>query len=207
MFKRKLLMALTAAAIGMPMCLVINRTVLADDSGPVQGANMSDDQKKMEENFFKQAASGNTLEVRLAKLAQERSSDPQVKQTASTIESDHEQANQLLKQIASQHHIEISTEDMTPVADAVLNELQKKEGDEFTRAYVFQQVGDHAMNELMMAYTAKHGESDACREYASQMLPKIQMHLEALEMIARPMAGLNGMAEPAGARMLPDSAR
>jgi putative membrane protein len=166
--------------------------------GQNNNAMSQDEQQKMEKEFFKMAASGNTLEIRLAKLAQEKSTDPQVKQTAQMIETDHEQANQLLKQIADQNHIDVSVDDLNDVDSAQWDMVKKKYGDEFTRAYVFTMVGDHAMDELVMAYQANHGQSDACRQYASQVLPKIQMHLHALEEIARPMAGLSAEAQTAG---------
>jgi putative membrane protein len=199
MFDRRVIALTAAFALAAPVGLFLNRVVLADAQNPSQ----PEDQQKMEQHFFQDQESANTLEIRLAKLAQDRSTDSQVQQTARMMQQDHEQANQLLKQIADQHHIDVTLDDLNHVDSAVWDELQKKDGEMFTHAYVFQQVGAHACNELTLAFHANMGHSDACREYASQVLPKVQMHLHALEQIARPMAGLS-TAEPAAARMSPD---
>jgi putative membrane protein len=180
------------------MCLQANRIVRGDDH-PAMHDN--DDQHNMERDFFRQAASGNTLEIRLAKLAEDRATDPQVKQAAQMMQRDHEDANHLLKQIADQHHIEVNIDELNPVGDAVYKSLEDKQGDQFTHMYVFEQVGDHARDQLILAYHAHNGDSEACRDYSRQVLPKVEMHLHALEQIARPMAGLDASAEPAADRI------
>lgn len=188
-------------ATATSICLLVDRHVLGDNPH-MPDAN---GQQKMESNFFKDAASGNTLEIRLAKLAEERATDPQVKETARMIQNDHEQANQLLKQVAEQHHIDVSTDSLSPVDQAVWDKLQKKEGEDFTRCYIFQQVGGHAQDQLIYSYHATHGQSDACRQYASQVLPKVEAHLHALEQIARPMTGLSSEPQAAGLQMTPEA--
>jgi putative membrane protein len=199
MFNKRILGLAIALATVLSLGLFLDRITLANDAD-----NRNDEQQKMEKEFFQNQESANTLEIRLAKLAEQRSTDPQVQQTARMIQQDHEQANQSLKQIADQHHIDISMGDLNPVDQACFDEISKKEGEIFTRAYVFSQVGAHAENELVLAYHANMGHSDACREYASQTLPKVQEHLHALEQIGRPMAGLSAsMAEPAAAHMTP----
>lgn len=198
MLNRRILALAIALTIGLSLGLSLERPSLADDSN-----KPNDDQQRMEKEFFQNQESANTLEIRLAKLAEERSTDQQVQQTARMMQQDHEQANQLLKQIADQHHVDVSMDDLNRVDQACLDELSKKEGDMFTHAYVFDQIGAHATNELVLAFHANMGHSDACRDYASQTLPKVQMHLHALEQIGRPMAGLSS-AEPAAAHMTPD---
>lgn len=176
---------------------------LGDDSS--KGNMSSGDHKKIEEEFFKMAASGNSLEIRLAKLAQQKATDPQVKQIAQIIQSDHEQANQLLAQIADQNHISVSPASLDDVDSAQWSEIKNKDGDEFTRAYVFAMVGDHATDELKYAYHANQEQGSPCQQYTSQVLPKIQMHLHMLEQIARPMAGLGAEGQPAAMHEQPQA--
>jgi putative membrane protein len=205
MLKRKSLVVALVGSIGVPVCLLMNHAVLGGDNPNDANQGMTTG-KLMQQNFFRNAASDNTLEVRLAKLAEQKSNDPQVKQAAETMERDHEQANQLLDKIAKQNNIDVNTDDLNSVDQAELSELQSKDGDQFTHMYVFGQVGDHARDELILAYHANHSQDSACRDYASQVLPKVQMHLQMLEQIARPMAGLqgNGNAQPAAERMEPN---
>jgi putative membrane protein len=185
--------AVAAAAFSIST-VAVHTSARADQNDPTA------DQQKMEKEFFKMNASDNTLEIRLAKLVEERVSDPQVKQMAQMMEQDHTQANQLLKQIADQHHIDVSTDDLNSIDSAEYKMLDEKQGDVFTHMYVFSQVGDHARDELILAFHSNHG-GDACREYSTQILPKVQEHLRMLEQIARPMAGLSGDAVPAASQM------
>jgi putative membrane protein len=197
---KKLVTATAAVSMALGVCFYAQHSVLGDDNNNTN-QSQNEDQAKMEKMFFRMAASDNNAEIRLAKLAQERSDDDQVKKTAQMMQSDHEQANQLLFQIADQNHIDVSKDEMNDVDKAEVDAMEKQKGEVFTHMYVFGQVGDHARDELILAFHANNGKSEACRQYSTQVLPKIQMHLHALEAIARPMAGLPGMAEPAAEHM------
>jgi putative membrane protein len=203
MNQRSILVVAATVVIVASASIYMHNAVRADDNN----ANManSPDQQKMEREFFSDAASGNTLEIRAAKLAQERSNDAQVKQAAQMMEQDHTQANQLIKQLCDQAHIDVSVDKLNAVDQAELDQLEKKQGEMFTHCFVFQQVGCHAKDELMLSYHANHGQSEACRQYASQVLPKVQMHLRALEEIARPMAGLTAQAQNSADQMPPQA--
>jgi predicted outer membrane protein len=193
--------AVALMAVGFICFLIPYHHALAADEKDMGSNN---DSHQMEAEFFKMAASGNTLEIRLAKLAEERATEPEIKQTAQMMETDHEQANQLLKQLADQHHIDVSIDQLNPVDQAMFDMLQSKQGEQFVHMYLFTQVGVHAQDELMLAYHAHHGDSEACRDYSIAILPKVTMHLNALEQIARPMAGMGfTSAQPAADRMAP----
>ena len=196
------LFTVAALVAAMVTCFLIPyHRVLAADQKDVASNN---DPHQMEGEFFKMAASGNTLEIRLAKLAEDRATEPEIKQAAQMMETDHEQANQLLKRIADQHHIDVSIDELNPVDQAMFDMLQSKQGEQFVHMYLFTQVGVHAQDELILAYHAHHGDSDACRDYSIAILPKVQMHLNALEQISRPIAGLgSASAQQAADRMAP----
>lgn len=58
-------------------------------------------------NFIREAAASNISEVKLARLAQQKSSNPEVKNLAQQIIDDHSQANRQLQQLASNNGINI----------------------------------------------------------------------------------------------------
>jgi predicted outer membrane protein len=62
-----------------------------------------------ERRFLRKAAKGSEKEVALAQLAQQRSSNPQVKQYAQMLVADHEKMNQQLEQLAQKKGVEISS--------------------------------------------------------------------------------------------------
>lgn len=188
-----------------------NEAVPGERSGPMAqqaGAMEQPNAKEQAKRFFTEAASGNALEIKLAQLAQERSNDPQVKEAAKNIQQDHQQAQDNLQKIAQQQGVQVSTDHLDPVCQAMYDMMQKKQGDEFTRAYLFGQVGDHQKDILMYSYEANKGQNPGVKQYASETLPTLQKHLTELEQIARPMAGEMaqgqnepGQAQPAGSRL------
>ena len=202
MLSHKSLAATLVVAIVVPLCLIASRSVRGGSNPDDTNLGMAESQR-MEQNFFKNAASDNTLEIRLAKLAQDRATDPQVKQIAQMMQKDHEDANALLQKLGQQYKIDFTVDELNPVGQAVYNDLQQRQGDQFTRMYVFQQVGLHAQDQLILAYHANNSKSPASREYSSQILPRVEMHLQSLEQIARPMSGLSDAAQPAAERMSP----
>ena len=107
----------------------------------------------------------------------------------------------VLANITKQNQLDVSVDYLTPVAEATYKALDDLQGNEFNRTYVFQKTGAHLQDELTYAWETNHGESDACRSYATQVLPKIQSHLRSLEQIARPMAGL---PENPAAQLMPE---
>jgi putative membrane protein len=150
------------------------------------GRQMS--QQDQTAHFFKEAASGNEFEVRLADLAMQRSQNAQVKELAQHIKQDHTQANQVLKQMAQQGNVDVSSGDLMPVHQAMLQEMQQKQGEQFDRAFVFGNTADHQKDILMYSYFANKGTGPA-QQYARQILPKLQQHYQQMQPIAQQMAG------------------
>src|ERR1700733_4254847 len=103
MQRRLIAIAGVVLAAGPMVCLLSPRNVFGDNN-----ADVSNDQQHMEREFFNNCQSDNTLEIRESKLAEERSKNADVKQAAQMMEQDHSDANRLLKQIADQHHIDVT---------------------------------------------------------------------------------------------------
>jgi putative membrane protein len=177
---------------------------MAQQAGAMEQPNAQEQAK----HFFTEAASGNAFEIKLAQLAQERSNDPQVKQIAKTLQQDHQQAQDNLQKIAQQQGVQVSTDQLNPVHQAMYDMMQKKQGDQFTRAFLFGLTGIHQTDVLMYSYEANKAQNPGVKQYASETLPTLQKHLTSLEQLARPMAGEMaqnpnepGQAQPAGSRL------
>ncbi|HLL90228.1 MAG TPA: DUF4142 domain-containing protein [Tepidisphaeraceae bacterium] len=178
-----------------------NNTAAMTAAGRQGGQQMS--QQDMTAHFFKEAASVNELEIRLADLAQQRSQNDQVKQIAQHIKQDHQQANQALQQMAKQANVQVSPGQLERPHQAILEEMQQKQGEQFDRAFVFGNVASHQKSILMYQYMANKGQGPA-QQYAQQVLPKIQEHYQQIQPIAQQMAG-GGMA--AGSMQMDNSAQ
>src|SRR5688572_13491504 len=125
----------------------------------------------------------------------------QLIRAAQTIQRDHEQAQQVLRQAAEQAGVQISeTPQLTPVHQAKLDELQQKQGEEFARAWVFGNMASHTHGILEYTWASQQAPSPQIKQYASQVLPKIQQHAQHIAPIAYGMAGID-QARTAGERM------
>ena len=125
----------------------------------------------------------------------------QLLQSAQMIQRDHEQAQQALRQAAQQAGVQISqTPELTPVHQAKLEELQEKQGEEFARAWVFGNMAGHTHGILEYTWASTNAPNPQIKQYASQVLPKLQQHAQHLAPIAYGMAGME-QARTAGERM------
>jgi hypothetical protein len=117
------------------------------------------------------------------------------------IQRDHEQAQQSLRQLAERAGIQISeTPELNPVHQAKLEMLREKQGEEFARAWVFGNMGGHTTSILEYSWASTNGPTPEIKEYAGQVLPKLQQHAQQLAPVAYQLAGIEN-ARTAGERM------
>jgi predicted outer membrane protein len=125
----------------------------------------------------------------------------QLTQAAQMIQRDHEQAQQALRQAAEKAGIQISeTPELNPVHRAKLDELREKQGEDFARCWVFGNMGSHTHGILEYTWASEKGPSQEVKDYATQILPKLQQHAQHIAPIAYQMAGIEA-ARTAGERM------
>ena len=172
--------------------------VAGGQMGDMGDPDMKADEKKVEE-YFKHAAVANAYEIETAKLAEERSSDPQIKQIAQTKISDHQQAMQALQRQAEMADVKIDDE---PKLDALhkakLDMLKEKKGSDFDRAYVFGSAAGHRMGLLGNSYAMNKMGSQPVKSFAQTAISAEQKHFAEVKPLASRMAGgvdLDAMGE------------
>jgi putative membrane protein len=105
------------------------------------GAGLAQDTKSADKSFIKDASEGSLAEVNFAKLALEKSQDPNVRKFAQKMIHDHEMLIDQMKPFAVKYDVKPSG---TPIMDhAKYEELKMKSGISFDRAYVEAMVKDH----------------------------------------------------------------
>jgi putative membrane protein len=105
------------------------------------GAAFAQDTKSADKSFIKDSSEGSLAEVNFAKLALQKSQDPNVRKFAEKMIHDHEALIQSMKPFAVKYDVKPSG---TPVMDhAKYEELKMKSGISFDRAYVEAMVKDH----------------------------------------------------------------
>lgn len=130
-----------------------------------------------DENFVKKAAEGGMAEVKLGRLAEERGSNPAVKNFGRRMVQDHSKANNELKSVTSKESIPLPDE-MDKSDQATYDRLSKLSGDAFDRAYARDMVKDHTKDIAEFQKEAKNGRDESIKNFAAQTLPTLQNHLE-----------------------------
>src|SRR5437868_10901229 len=87
-----------------------------------------------DETFAKKAVQGGMAEVKLGQLAEERGSNPAVKNFGRRMVQDHSKANEQLKSATSKESIPLPSE-LDKSDQATYDRLSKLSGDAFDRAY------------------------------------------------------------------------
>jgi putative membrane protein len=177
-FSKSILTFSIGAAFALPVALaqtaVTPAAILSKTSAGVTVADTT---------FLKKAASGGIAEVELGQLAVERASNPDVKQFAQRMVSDHTKANSQLKQVAAEEHIRLP-QALTAKDKAIKDALARLSGDDFDRAYMKDMVQDHRQDVAEFERESKSTQDPAVKGFAMQTLPTLRDHLKEAQRIA-----------------------
>ena len=151
-----------------------------DTNGTAMSSKHSAGTAMTDKTFVKKAAEGGLAEVELGQLAAQKASNEEVKKFGQRMVDDHSKANDQLKQVAAQEHINLPTE---PSAKdkATKARLEKLSGEQFDRAYMRDMVKDHRTDVAEFAHEAKMGKDPAVKSFAESTLPTLREHLKLAE--------------------------
>jgi putative membrane protein len=166
-------------------------------------ANNADDANRFVEKMGQVGAA----EIKLGQLAAERASNPQVKQFGRRMVTDHQKANNELKQVASKMSVTLPTEPDQEHQE-LADRLSKLKGAEFDREYMKAMVDGHEKVakelERHAGPAARQGERSvgtsgdtatganaALEAWASKTLPDVRQHLEQARQIEAKLTPAN----------------
>jgi putative membrane protein len=134
-------------------------------------------------SFYKNAAEGGLSEVELGQLAQQKATNPAVKEFGAMMVKDHSAANQKLKALAASKQVSLpdSPSMMQKASKTKLNLLS---GDSFDKSYIKGMIADHKDDIKEFQKEASDGKDPEAKAFASATLPTLQMHLEKIQGIA-----------------------
>jgi putative membrane protein len=137
-----------------------------------EDSKMEDDTK-----FAVNAASGGLMEVQLGQMAVNNGTSPEVKQFGQSMVDEHSKANQELIALAQQKNITLPT---APDEDKQkkIDELSKKSGTDFDKAYIDLMVDDHKEDIDEFQEEANNGKDVDLKGWAAGKVPVLQHHLE-----------------------------
>jgi putative membrane protein len=143
-----------------------------------QGAALNPDDR----SFLETAAVGGKAEVELGQLAQEKAQNPQVKQFAERIVTDHSQANSKLMDMASKMNLNLPTA-LDDEHQKDVDRLSKLSGAKFDKEYMKEMVEDHQKDVDEFQKQSNNALNSDVKNFASQTLPTLQQHLDMAKSI------------------------
>ena len=130
--------------------------------------------------FMQKAGAGGLAEVQLGQLAEQKASSQAVKDFGHRMVTDHSQANDKLKGIASSVGVTLPTS-LNAKDQALYHRLSSLSGPAFDKAYMKAMVTDHKMDIAEFQKEASSGEDQTLKTFASSTLPTLQEHLHMAE--------------------------
>lgn len=145
----------------------------------------TDKKSGMHKEFMKEAAQGGIFEVKAGELASQRAQDPEVKQFADRMVSDHGKANNELQAIAQSKNISLPTE-MGKKHEKHLAKLEKAKAKSFDREYMKLMVKDHEKDvaEFRKAKEKAQGNPELAT-WVEKTLPVLEEHLQMAQNIQK----------------------
>lgn len=139
-------------------------------------ANSGTDQATTD--FIMKAAMGGMMEVQLGEMAQRNASSPAVKDFGKRMITDHTKANTELKAIADARNVQLPAV-LEGKHREMINDLGKKSGSEFDKAYMNMMVDDHNEDVDEFEKASNNLKDAAVKAFAAKTLPVLRSHLEA----------------------------
>jgi putative membrane protein len=127
--------------------------------------------------FVQEAAIGGMAEVEMGNLAQKNASSDAVKQFGQKMVSDHTKANDDLKQVASSKGVQVPAA-LDHKNQRALDQLSKKSGADFDKAYMSQMVDDHKKDVAEFKKESNAAKDPDVKNFATQTLPTLREHLQ-----------------------------
>ena len=137
-------------------------------------------------DFANKAATGGMAEVELGKLAEQKANSNQVKDFARMMVEDHTLVNNNFKTIASKKSMELPTS-VTEDQRKDIDNLSKKSGKDFDKAYVDMMVADHKKDITEFKDAEGKVTDNDIKDFITNTLPTLQKHLNAIKAIKSKM--------------------
>lgn len=128
--------------------------------------------------FVQKAASGGMMEVQLGQVAQQNAKSQRVKDFGSMMNTDHTDANNQLKSLATSKNIQVPSA-MNAKDQKHVDEMSKMKGAEFDKMYMNMMVNDHKEDIAEFKKASTDLKDSDIKGFAGKTLPVLQKHLDS----------------------------
>ena len=129
-----------------------------------------------------EAANGGMTEVEMGKLAEQKATTDRLKNFGAMMVSHHGKAGDKLKQIAAAKNITLAAK-LSDKSQKNFDDLNKKSGKDFDKAYIDMMIDDHKKDVDKFKKGITDVKDSDLKNFASETLPVIQMHLDSIQAI------------------------
>jgi len=130
--------------------------------------------------FVVDQVSGNYAEVKLAQLAQQKSTNAEIKSIAAMLESDHTAVLNDLKSFATKKNISIPAEESQDAKDK-FQKLNEEQSTAFDKRWCDELMDKHTKGIKSYEDASTNLEDPELKSWAANLVPKLKMHHEKLE--------------------------
>ena len=129
------------------------------------------------DEFVMKASTANLFEIESAKVALERSTNPDVKAFAQKMVSDHGTAGEAMKAAATTANVQGSVASILDKKhQKIIDDLKAEEAEDFDEEYVDEQEDAHRKTVKLFEKYAEDGEDASLKTFAANTLPTLKAH-------------------------------
>ncbi|OLY92398.1 putative membrane protein [Cnuella takakiae] len=146
--------------------------------------NDEDNVSAQDRNFVAEMTLSNRTEIALSNMALNMATNDSVRQFAQQMITEHTAADAQLADIADDLDIDLPADSLNAMGTTMRTTLMGLSGRAFDSAYITGQVPAHQASLAIAQTEINAGTSGQLRTFATDMAPKIQMHLAMADSIS-----------------------
>lgn len=151
---------------------------------PVNAATGSNVPRVDDKKFLREAALDGMTEIELGKVAAEKAADPQVKQFAQRMIEEYSTGHRAILRLASDE-IVVIPKTIDAKHQARIDRIAKLSGREFDHAYIQDETKQRRQDVKDYTKASQGGEDPNLKNFATETLPSLEDHLNALKILAK----------------------
>ena len=166
--------------IALAFASFLTSTALAQSVGEKTGVNSALGIAPKTEDFIKEAATSDMLEIEAAKIAQQKGNADE-KKFAEQMITDHTKTSSELKGMVPAEMTSAIPPSLDDSSQKKLDKLRDAKPDDFASDYDPMQVSAHKDAVSLFERYAQGGENAKLKDWAGKTLPALQHHLQMAE--------------------------
>ena len=180
-----------ALALALPLSAQTTQTYGGSNSQNTNHPNAKADQQaasksstsqlsQADQHFLDKVAQDDKAEIEVAKLAQDKTQDPNLKSAAQKMQDDHTKNLQEVSDLASKKGVTLP-DDVDAHHKAIKDRLEKLSGSQFDQAFLRSQARDHHHDIREFEREANTTKDQDVKSFAQNTLPTLQEHMKLVQ--------------------------